>query len=441
VPITKNYKELSKNKGLVNTKDKQMAQKLHNKGKANKTLCIMGKDEMNLVEFPFATLGSKDPRDHIVYEGWGVENGERQHRKWVASSSVVAGLPTEYGERVFIALLAITHQQGFQSRKVSFSVYRALKIMRVTTSKRDYQNFVKALEQLTGLTIHSENAFWDKGRQKRITTKTAFHLIEKFWIRYQEADEAIMEEEGIPGYIIWGEIIWNSLRDGYIKNLDLDFFYGLCRPLTRRLYRFLDRRMYTPKSYYEFDLYDLAKKMGMNLENSRKPADVRNKLKPALQELVEREFLKKFVFPNSTRVRVYKAGKGKHLEGQENELLAARLEVEQQRQDEQARQKAQLYQQYGTTEHEEQLWGEVQNRLSGSLSAAQYDANLKHSVLLRCRDQMAILGLADELTRDRVCHRLDRKIKEALNSCLKSDTIITVEYVVLDQHLIAYLSS
>jgi len=83
----------------------------------------------------------------------------------------------------------------------------------------------------------------DNSTKELVRTKTGFHIIDKYWLRYREKDERIREAEGVPAYIVWGEDIWASIQAGYIKNLDLAFFYHLSLPLSRRLYRFLDKRM------------------------------------------------------------------------------------------------------------------------------------------------------------------------------------------------------
>ena len=46
-----------------------------------------------------------------------------------------------------------------------------------------------ALKQLAGITIESKRAFYDKEKQKRLTSLKAFHLIEKLWFRKDEAED------------------------------------------------------------------------------------------------------------------------------------------------------------------------------------------------------------------------------------------------------------
>lgn len=251
-----------------------------------------GADEMNLAEFPFATLRTvSDSRNVISHEGWVTgKDGQRHFQKWEVTGSSKAGLPTEYDERVFIALLSIAASTGFASEKVPFSVYEVLKIMGSGTRKSDYRKVERALDRLVGVTIYAEGAFWDNELKTRARVKTGFHIIDKYWLAYKEEDERVRTREGVQGYVIWSEDIWGSIQAGYIKRLDLDQFYGLSRPLARRLYRFLDKRMHY-QNEYEIDIFELASRLGMTRYTA--PSKVLEKLRPAIEELIADAYLRR----------------------------------------------------------------------------------------------------------------------------------------------------
>lgn len=266
-----------------------------------------GKDEMNLAEFPFAKLNSRDDRSIIEYSGWYTDpEGNRNSQKWVVRSATGLGLPSELGERIVMALIAFTADQGFESPKVEFSIYQLLKALGVSRNKRQYTLIEQQLKKLVGITIDSENAFWDHEKKKRISTTTAFHLIEKVWLRHQEEGEIHKKANASYGYIVWSETVWNSFKAGYIKSLDLDFYYGLPKPLSRRLYRFLDKRM-RYQDEYEIDIFDLANRLGCARYES--PSQVKRVLQPAFEPLIENGFLADaafFKYRKYTRVRFSK---------------------------------------------------------------------------------------------------------------------------------------
>ena len=250
----------------------------------------IGKDEMNFAEFPFASLRNRgDKRKALVYKGWATDaHGNRYEQEWITQGGSLVGIPTEFDERVFIALVAISDQQDFQDRRVELSLYQIIKIMGLTHNNRSYQYIENSLERLLAATFTSKQAFWDHGRQERITTVKGFHLIDGYWLRYKEVNREIAEEEGVPGYILWSEVVWNSFRAGFIKNLDLDFFFSLQSPVARRLYRFLDKKMHY-QDQYEIDIFDLGARMA--LTRYAYPSKVIEKLQPGIDEIILRSSL------------------------------------------------------------------------------------------------------------------------------------------------------
>ncbi len=249
-----------------------------------------GRDEMNLAEFPFASLTRQgNDQDAFTYEGWITDKaGKRLRQRWTVRGAGGLGLPTEYDERVVIALMAISADQGFETRKIPFSVYQILQIMGTSRSKRAYESVERSLERLVGVTIYAEGAFWDNGEKSWVKVKSGFHLIDKYWLAYLEEDETVREAEGVPGYFIWSEDIWKSVQDGYIKYLDLNLYFSLNSPIARRLYRFLDKRM-AYQNEYEIDIFDLSGRLGM--ARYKYPSKVLEKLQPALDELIAQRFL------------------------------------------------------------------------------------------------------------------------------------------------------
>jgi hypothetical protein len=249
-----------------------------------------GKDEMNLAEFPFALLRRQgDKRTSFSYEGYVTGPDQKRHKqKWTVHGLSGMGLPNEYDERVMIALMAVSATEGFKSRKVPFSVYRLLRIMGLTDSTRDYDNIERSLDRLVGVTIFAEGSFWDNGAKAFMKQKSAFHIIERVWLAYKEEDETIKEAEGVHAYFVWSEDLWQSIQDGYIKNLNLSFYYALETPLARRLYRFLDKRLYQ-KQTFEIDVFELAGRLGM--ATYKYPSQILEKLQPGVDELIRERFL------------------------------------------------------------------------------------------------------------------------------------------------------
>jgi hypothetical protein len=264
-----------------------------------------GKDEMNLAVLPIARLGRNDRRTRIEYRGTFKEpNKEQEEMVWIVEGA--AGLPTEFAERVMVALLYIGGEANFAERKMTFTVYRVLKILGMTISNRNYRMVEKSLKQLAGVLITSDKAWVERtedGKQKRVTTSHGFHVIDEYYLHYQE-DEADEKES----FILWGSRVWKSIQAGYLKMLDVNFYYSIENPVARRLYRFLDKMMaYETGKPYQIDVFDLANKLGMAAYDYA--SHLKRPLSVAAQELVDRGYLSSFEFVKAgqfSRIRFYK---------------------------------------------------------------------------------------------------------------------------------------
>jgi len=437
------------------------------------SLAFNGKDEMNLAEFPIARLGRNDTRLTIEYHGQIIDKtGGVLEQKWIVSGSAPFGLPTEFADRVLVALMVLTAREDFQDRKIPFTIYRVLSLLGLTHNKRNYEAVEKALHQLVGVTIYSEGAFWDKARQKRVTAKKGFHLIEEFWLKSSETDEAVIEEEGVNGYVIWGERIWESFKAGYIKNLDIEFYYSLRNTIARRLYRFLDKRMHYQDTY-QIDIFDLAARLGM--KPYRYPSDLTRKMKPAFAELQNRGYLadvEVFKVGKFTRVKFVRTGAAQSVqlpladaatEGAGIDFAAdfaedpknggrndtqngrkrrsdghsgekrAKLGIGTQKGEKTAGGAqnaglATLYAEYDTTEALKQTWMELLQEFQRALPAGSYRM-IADSALLAVEDEEAVIAI-DARCRDWIARQMQQKLVRALSAQLDAP-ITTIAFVTL----------
>jgi hypothetical protein len=266
-----------------------------------------GKDEMNLAVLPIARLGRNDRRTRIEYYGTFKEAGREQETMiWIVEGA--AGLPTEFAERVLVALLYLGAEQNFTNRKMTFTVYRVLKVIGLAISNRNYRLVETALKQLAGVLITSDKAWVERtenGKQKRVTISRGFHVVDEYYLHYQENDT---EPES---FILWGNQVWKSIQAGYLKMLDIDFYFSIENPIARRLYRFLDKMMaYEPERPYQIDIFDLANKLGM--APYEHAAHLRRPLKVAAQELIDQGYLSSFEFVKVgkfSRIRFYRSSR------------------------------------------------------------------------------------------------------------------------------------
>jgi Replication initiator protein A len=214
----------------------------------------IGKDEMNLAEFPFAVLSRRvvegQKTIEVIQEGRDTQ-GRIVQQEWLVTGSDRFGLPVAADDEVYVALMKLLRDSQFSSRTVRFSVAQLLRIMRSSTGKRDYERIEQSLDRLTGVLIRSKNAFWNHASKRHVTE--AFHLLDSYRLTRGVAACELSE-------VTFSEFLFSSIQTGYVKNLDIDFYFSLSSPLARRYYRLLDKHRYRSR-HYEIELQRLAQKL------------------------------------------------------------------------------------------------------------------------------------------------------------------------------------
>jgi hypothetical protein len=256
----------------------------------------LSRDEMNLAEFPLTVLSKRaDPSVKTLEFSDYVKgkNGELINRAWIITGADKFGLPTSSDDEVLLGLLKLTADDGLQNRKVHFTRYELLRILRWTTEGRSYTRLQNALDRLSGVRIKASNAFYDN--------ETKLHSTRNFGII--DAYEINDGRDTRPSFFTWSEVLFKSFQVGFIKKLDLDFYLDLQSAVSKRLYRYLDKHFWY-RSRIQVNLFTLAhEKIGVS-RNYVYASSLRQQLEPALEELKERGILSEYEF----------SGKGKSTE-------------------------------------------------------------------------------------------------------------------------------
>ncbi len=246
---------------------------------------IRSRDEMNLAEFPLTVLSTRanpglktlEFSDHIRGK-----NGELLERKWIITGADKFGLPTSSDDEVLLGLLKLTVDDGFRERKIYFTRYELLRILRWTTEGRSYSRLQKALDRLSGVRIKATNGFYDNESKSHSTRN--FGIVDAY-----ELNDG-RDSTPKPSFFIWSEVLFKSFQAGFIKKLDLDFYLDLQSAVSKRLYRYLDKHFWY-KARVQVNLFTLAhEKIGIS-RNYAYASSLRQQLDPAVEELVKTGFL------------------------------------------------------------------------------------------------------------------------------------------------------
>ena len=244
-------------------------------GDESENLRRVGRDEMNLCEFPIASLAERVP------PGCKTMVFEDRNGKLTVSGSDAYGLPTAPDSDVIVGLIQLTKRQNdFTDPTVAFTRYELLMLLGWPDRGHYYQRLRESLRRWVGVTLYYDGCWWDNRRKRRVDA--SFHIL----------DEVILPDENDPeieSSFIWGKKFFKSCRDGNLKCLDLDAYFSLKSAISKQLYRFLDKRFYL-RPDWTFDLRELAhERVGMS--RNYPPWKIKQKLQPALEALEEVGFL------------------------------------------------------------------------------------------------------------------------------------------------------
>jgi hypothetical protein len=260
-------------------------------------LQIRSKDEMNLAEFPFCQLSNKSPRTKVIAFGYdSVENdGSIIRREWRVEGGAECGLPRPIDEDVYVALMLLTTRQGFESQKVTFTIYELLEVLGWDKSGKSYSRIRASLRRLRNLSIEAVNAFKDN-RTKRYEKFLGFGIIDDYEINAGPVSEPSLpfpDDAEVPAgksYIRWNSRLFKSFKDGYIKNLDHEFYRSLKSTISKRLYRFLDKKFYFGSEII-MDVLQLGyEHIGLSRQSTY-PSKVWEKMAGGIAELLKRNYL------------------------------------------------------------------------------------------------------------------------------------------------------
>lgn len=264
-----------------------------------------GKDEMNFAEFPLSSISERvDPSvKTLVFEDKILDKSRNAEitRQVMVTGSDAHGLPTATDEHVLLALIQLSKLQGFKNKRVAFTRYQLLQLLGWSHTGQNYQRLLQALNRWMGVTLFYKNAWRD--REGKRWLNNSFHVLDRVSIRGKKTGDGGAEGDE-PSYFEWNDVVFKSFKAGNIKALDYDFFLSLEGTITKRLYRFLDKRFWHCESV-EFKLKHLAYEH-IGIARSSPTGDLKRKINAAVDELEKKGYLE----PTPREKRFVKEGPG-----------------------------------------------------------------------------------------------------------------------------------
>lgn len=252
---------------------------------------IVGRDEMNLAEFAIGLASDRNPKECKTVErsqSSYLPDGTRLDQTWTITGSDKHGLPRAGDDDILLALIKLAFDQGLEDRRVHFSRYEVLELLKLDHKGRNYERIESALQRLSGVRVLAKNAFWDNSRKSYIST--SFGIIDSYCI-IEGAKRTSSQPEMPFTYASFNEEFFNSMKAGNVKRLDLSFYNSLRSSISKRLYRYLDKRSYR-RSVFSIEVNTLATvNLGLDTTKRSHFSQIKQKLEEAHKELSEKGFL------------------------------------------------------------------------------------------------------------------------------------------------------
>jgi hypothetical protein len=255
-------------------------------------LVRMGKDEMNLVEYPFAALWKGAEAEAVISHEWETQHpvsGRKLQASWRVTGDPQHGLPNPSDERVYLVLMELTRSSAFANQAISFSRYDVLRRLGWSNNDRAYEMLAQAFERLMSVSITARNAFWDPGVKS--FRNVGFTILDHYNIVAEKPGRKKKGQNELPvSSFKWSDVMFASFQAGFLKTLDLDFALSLHSPIALRLYRYLDKKAFNGRRTFEIELGVLCDRH-LGMRPNPYPSKYKERLAGAHEELIEQGFL------------------------------------------------------------------------------------------------------------------------------------------------------
>lgn len=249
---------------------------------------LIGRDEMNLAEFPTALLADR------AQAGQKTLYFEDEHGRLTVTGSDAYGLPTASDTDVIVALIYLTKlRNNFKDVKVNFSKYELIQLLNWRDEGDSYKRLDQSLNRWHGVSLIYDGCWWNN--RLKCYTDMKLHIIEEVEVVKGDARRSarLAGQTELPlSSLEWSKKFIESCQADNLRQLNLDTYFSLKSAVSKRLYRFLGKRFYL-QGDWTFDLNEIAfDRVGLSRSYEGNAGKIKEKLQPAIEELESIGFLR-----------------------------------------------------------------------------------------------------------------------------------------------------
>jgi hypothetical protein len=253
--------------------------------------------ERNIEEsYLFAGSGNADNevREYIV--DVILDNGKKAKRRFKYTPSKEYGDTTDFDRDVYRAIILHAFQSGGmpQNGVVYFSLYQLRKILDLPEKGASYRRIRDSIVKLQTMSVNADT-YWQELKGFKSEYYSTFSRANF------EANEDRFGRASEHHWVRFDEVIVRSYHEGYVRDLDHNFYFSLHKKHARALYSEIDLGR-GKGLVWEILLSELGLRLGM-AASYRHPSAKKRALAGAHEEMKRKGFLARVSYPDKRTAR------------------------------------------------------------------------------------------------------------------------------------------
>src|SRR5215203_3242082 len=253
--------------------------------------------ERNIEEsylFAGGANGENEIREYVI--DVVLEDGRKAQRRFRYTPSKEYGDTTDFDRDVYRAIILHAFQNGGIPRDgvVYFSLYQLRKILDLPEKGASYRKIRDSIVKLQTMSVNADT-YWQDLKGFKSEYYSTFSRVNF------EANEDRFGRASEHHWVRFDEVIVRSYHEGYVRDLDHNFYFSLNKKHSRALYSEIDLGR-GKGLVWEIPLSDVGARLGM-ATSYRSPSAKKRALAPAHEEMKRKGFLAKVSFPDKHTAR------------------------------------------------------------------------------------------------------------------------------------------
>ena len=236
---------------------------------------------------------TKESREYVIPVT--LEDGTSAMRRFKYTPSEEFGDTTDFDRDVYRAMILLAHRKGGMPSDgvVFFSLYEVRRILELPDNGMSYRKIRDSIIRLQKLLVDA-----DIYRKTLRGFKSEYYSV---WRVNFEANEDKYGRAVEHHWVRFDDVVVRSYKEGYVRDLDHDFYFTLSKKHARGLYSEIDLGRGNGLMW-EVPLANLKARLGM-AASYRSPSAQKRALEPAHQEMRRKGFLARISSPDKYTIR------------------------------------------------------------------------------------------------------------------------------------------